>query len=172
MDWVHTPELNYEERMHRYMDNSFLPRSFEIHWLSIINSSVLVILLTAFLAVIMMRILKKDFSKYVEVDEEDIVEEEPGWKLIHGDVFRAPKVLSLFCALVGSGAQIFSTMFILLLCVIMGAFKLTKRGALLTAMILIYALCAFIGGLVSARLYKQLKGKNWAWNVVLNAIGR
>lgn len=50
------------------------------------------VLLTAFLAVIMMRILKKDFSRYVEVDEEDLREDEPGWKLIHGDVFRSPKV--------------------------------------------------------------------------------
>ncbi len=103
----------------------------------------------------------------MEVDEEDIAEEETGWKLIHGDVFRPPKVLSLFCALIGSGAQIFCTVVILLICVLIGAFKLTKRGALLTAMILIYALCAFVGGMVSGRLYKQLKGKNWVWNVVV-----
>lgn len=55
--------------MKRYADSTFLPSTFEIHWLSIINSFVLVMLLTAFLAIILMRILKKDFSKYMEVDE-------------------------------------------------------------------------------------------------------
>lgn len=55
--------------MARYADSTFLPSTFEIHWLSIINSFVLVMLLTAFLAIILMRILKKDFSKYMEVDE-------------------------------------------------------------------------------------------------------
>ena len=57
------------DRMKRYADSTFLPTTFEIHWLSIINSFVLVMLLTAFLAIIFMRILKKDFSKYMEVDE-------------------------------------------------------------------------------------------------------
>jgi hypothetical protein len=69
VEWVHTPEISYTQRMKRYADSTFLPSTFEIHWLSIINSFVLVMLLTAFLAIILMRILKKDFSKYMEVDE-------------------------------------------------------------------------------------------------------
>ena len=69
VEWIHTPEITYENRMIRYSDSTFLPTTFEIHWLSIINSFVLVMLLTAFLAIILMRILKKDFSKYMEVDE-------------------------------------------------------------------------------------------------------
>ena len=69
VEWVHTPDIAYVHRMKRYADSTFLPTTFEIHWLSIINSFVLVMLLTAFLAIILMRILKKDFSKYMEVDE-------------------------------------------------------------------------------------------------------
>ena len=69
VEWVHTPEIKFEHRMKRYADSTFLPTSFEIHWLSIINSFVLVMLLTAFLTIILMRILKKDFSRYMEVDE-------------------------------------------------------------------------------------------------------
>ena len=69
VEWVHTPDISYMDRMKRYADSTFLPTTFEIHWLSIINSFVLVMLLTAFLAIIFMRILKKDFSKYMEVDE-------------------------------------------------------------------------------------------------------
>ena len=89
--------------------------------------------------------------------------------MIHGDVFRSPQSLSIFTALIGSGAQIFSTVLLLLICVLIGVFKATKRGALLTAVILIYALCGVIGGIVAARIFKQLKGKYWVWNVVLTA---
>ena len=69
VEWVHTPNVKYENRMKRYVDSTFLPTTFEIHWLSVINSAVLVLLLLAFLAIILMRILKKDFSKYMEIDE-------------------------------------------------------------------------------------------------------
>ena len=69
VEWVHEPGLKYEDRMSRYVDSSFLPTTFEIHWLSIFNSFVLVLLLTAFLTIILMRILKNDFSRYMDVDE-------------------------------------------------------------------------------------------------------
>ena len=120
--------MTYENRMKRYADSTFLPTSFEIHWLSIINSAVLVMLLTAFLTIILMRILKKDFSRYMEVDEDELTEEETGWKMIHGDVFRPPPHTNLFAAMIGSGAQIFCTLLILLVCVLVGVFRATKRG--------------------------------------------
>jgi len=169
VEWVYMPNTKYSHRMARYADSTFLPTTFEIHWLSIINSFVLVLLLTAFLAIILMRILKKDFSKYMEIDEDELAEEETGWKMIHGDVFRNPPFLNVFVALYGSGAQIFSTIFLLLLCVIVGVFKATRRGALLTAVILIYACCGLCGGFFSGKLYKQLKGANWVWNTILTA---
>ena len=44
----------------------------QIHWFSIINSCVTVLLLTGFLATILMRVLKKDFVKYTRDDEAGI----------------------------------------------------------------------------------------------------
>lgn len=38
--------------------------------------------------------------------QDDIVEEESGWKLIHGDVFRFPSNINLFSAIMGSGVQV------------------------------------------------------------------
>ena len=92
-----------------------------------------------------------------------------GWKMIHGDVFRGPSKVGIFASFLGAGAQIFSTILILLICVIIGVFKATRRGALLTALIVIYALCGLAGGFISSRVFKQLKGKNWVWNVVMTA---
>jgi hypothetical protein len=101
--------------------------------------------------------------------QDELTEEETGWKMINGDVFRPPENLSLFCACVGSGAQIFCTAFILLSLVLLGAFKATRRGALLTAAIMIYAFCGCVGGFVAGRLFKQLHGANWVWNVIITA---
>jgi hypothetical protein len=67
-------EVEWKHRFTKY--NKFLPESFEIHWLSIINSFVLVLLLTAFLTIIMMRVLKNDLSRYMNVDEDTLEEEE------------------------------------------------------------------------------------------------
>jgi len=62
--------------MSKYVESRFLPSSFEIHWLSIINSFVLVLLLTAFLTIILLRVLKNDFSRYMELDDDAMEEEE------------------------------------------------------------------------------------------------
>ena len=69
-------DLDWKFRMSRYAESRFLPSSFEIHWLSIINSFVLVLLLTAFLTIILLRVLKNDFSRYMELDDETMDEEE------------------------------------------------------------------------------------------------
>lgn len=53
----------FEKRMDKYAQSSSLPHHLEIHWFSIINSCVTVLLLTGFLATILMRVLKNDFVK-------------------------------------------------------------------------------------------------------------
>ena len=158
--------------MKRYAQYSFLPQSFEIHWLSIINSFVLVLLLTGFLCIILMRVLKNDFTRY-SVGEEEEEEEETGWKLLHGDVFRLPTMLSVFCAFVGTGAQLFSLIVFLLILAIMNTFYPGNRGAMYTAAIVLYALTAGTAGFVSAHLFGRLTGSQagqWAWNLVLSGL--
>lgn len=57
--------MHCHQDIRRHMCNSRL----QIHWFSIINSCVTVLLLTGFLATILMRVLKKDFVKYTRDDE-------------------------------------------------------------------------------------------------------
>lgn len=169
VEWVARLDLKWGARMSRYHDSRFLPGTFEIHWLSIINSFVLVLLLTAFLTIIMMRVLKNDFSRYMEVEEDEIGEEETGWKLINGDVFRFPPFANGLSALVGAGAHLFCVTMLLLVSAISNCIVPTKRGAILTAMIILYACTAPIGGFVSARLYRQLGGDAWLANALIVA---
>ena len=56
-------DIPFEKRMDKYSHSSSLPHHLEIHWFSIINSCVTVLLLTGFLATILMRVLKNDFVK-------------------------------------------------------------------------------------------------------------
>lgn len=97
-------------------------------------------------------------------------EEETGWKLIKGDVFRTPKHTSLFCAVIGAGAQIFATAAVILVFVLTEILPVTRRGAILTATIVTYAFCGFVGGLVTGRLYKQLGGTRWVTNVLVTSV--
>jgi len=60
--WIQT-DIPFEKRMEKYSQASTLPHNLEIHWFSIINSCVTVLLLTGFLATILVRILKNDFVK-------------------------------------------------------------------------------------------------------------
>lgn len=169
VEWLARLDLKWGSRMSRYHDSRFLPGTFEIHWLSIINSFVLVLLLTAFLTIIMMRVLKNDFSRYMEVEEDEIGEEETGWKLINGDVFRFPPFANGLAALLGAGAHLLCVTLLLLICAISNCIVPTKRGAILTAMIILYACTAPIGGFVSARLYRQMGGNAWLSNALVTA---
>lgn len=60
--WRET-DFPFEKRMDKYSQSSSQPHHLEIHWFSIINSCVTVLLLTGFLATILMRVLKNDFMK-------------------------------------------------------------------------------------------------------------
>ena len=82
----------------------------KIHWLSILNSVVVVLLLSAVVGAVLLRAIKHDISKYNRLplsepaDGDDV--DEKGWKLVHADVFRPPSFRPLlFCVFVGNGAQ-------------------------------------------------------------------
>jgi hypothetical protein len=164
--WKET-DIVFENRMEKFSHASSLPHHLEIHWFSIINSCVTVLLLTGFLATILMRVLKNDFIKYAHDEESADDQEETGWKYIHGDVFRFPKTKSLFAAALGSGTQLFAlTMFIFLLALV-GVFYPYNRGALFTALVVIYALTSGIAGYAATSFYCQLEGTNWVRNLLL-----
>ncbi|KAL6002507.1 Cellular adhesion and filamentous growth protein [Asimina triloba] len=60
--WRET-DITFENRIETYSRSSSMPQHLDIHWFSIINSCVTVLLLTGFLATILMRVLKNDFIK-------------------------------------------------------------------------------------------------------------
>ncbi|GBG32557.1 Transmembrane 9 superfamily member 2 [Hondaea fermentalgiana] len=162
--------VRYEDRVERYQKADFLPATVEIHWLSIINSFVLVILLTAFLAMIMVRVLHNDM-RYLIADEEEEFgsEDESGWKLLHADVFRFPVNKTLFAAVLGAGTHLLCATVLLLLLALF-AFSPGKKGSLPKVIAILYPLTAGTSGYVSASVYKQMGGFNWVWNTILTSV--
>ncbi|WIA33519.1 hypothetical protein OEZ86_006644 [Tetradesmus obliquus] len=165
-------EVELDDRMDRYSRISFLPQHLEIHWFSIINSCVTVLLLTGFLTTILLRVLKNDFMKYSagRDDEAGEPEDETGWKYLHGDVFRFPQNINLFAAMIGAGTQIFVVVLCVFLLSLVGTFYPYNRGAMLSACVVLYALTAGISGYVSGVWYKMMGGRQWVSNVLLVSV--
>lgn len=162
--------IPYEKRMDKYRKYQFLKQHLEIHWFSIINSCVTVLLLTGFLATILMRVLKNDFVKYSIDDEDPEDQEESGWKFVHGDVFRFPPGRSLFCSFAGTGLQLLVLTFCVFGLSLVGAFYPYNRGAMFTALIVLYALTAGTAGYTSASYYRQMEGTKWVGNLLLTCL--
>eukprot|EP01104_Vermistella_antarctica_P015995 TRINITY_DN5360_c0_g1_i1.p1 TRINITY_DN5360_c0_g1~~TRINITY_DN5360_c0_g1_i1.p1 ORF type:complete len:590 (+),score=143.91 TRINITY_DN5360_c0_g1_i1:203-1972(+) len=146
--------------------------AMEIHWLSIMNSFMLVVLLTGVVALIILRVLNRDYSRYSRDDDEedpDDDQDDYGWKLVHGDIFRFPVQKSLFSSLLGCGAQFLLLAFVILTISLLGVFHPGDHGSMYTAVVVTYALTSVVAGAVSAGFYKKLGGERWAWNIVLTA---
>jgi len=143
----------------------------EIHYFAIVNSLMIVVFLTGAVATIMIRTLKKDIAGYNEMQTIEEAQEETGWKLVHGDVFRPPQSYPmLLCVLVGSGAQIGSAFFATLFASMLRMLNPIKKGQALTAVVVLYVFCGVIGGYVSARLYKFCDAKAWKRNTIATAL--
>lgn len=167
----HPTSLTYEDRIKLSRKSTFFPRTMEVHWLSILNSAVLVVLLIGFVTVILTRILRNDFARY-NMDGEEIESldtDEYGWKIIHTDVFRFPRHKSLFCSILGVGSQFLALALGIMLMAILDIFNVHKHGAMNTAACILYALTSFIAGYVSSFMYQQMQGAQWVMNINLTS---
>lgn len=152
----------------------------KIHWFSLINSAIIVVFLVITVLSILMRTLKKDIQRYnrlesINLDDlsgtsaavEDGVQEDSGWKLVHGDVFRTPGHPLILSVFLGNGAQLFVMTGFTIAFALLGFLSPSNRGSLGTIMILLYTVLGFIGGYTSARVYKSFGGEQWKLNIAL-----
>ncbi|OAY27492.1 transmembrane 9 superfamily member 8 [Manihot esculenta] len=142
-------------------DTYLLMNDDQIHWFSIVNSLMIVLFLSGMVAMIMLRTLYRDISKYNELETQEEAQEETGWKLVHGDVFRPPSNSDLLCVYVGTGVQFFGMTLVTMIFAILGFLSPSNRGGLMTAMLLLWVFMGLFAGYASARLYKMFKGTEW-----------
>mmetsp|Transcript_17897 Transcript_17897/g.26407 ORF Transcript_17897/g.26407 Transcript_17897/m.26407 type:complete len:629 (+) Transcript_17897:78-1964(+) len=143
----------------------------EIHYFSIVNSLMIVLFLTGVVAMIMLRTLHKDISTYNEMQTLEEAQEESGWKLVHGDVFRPPSFSPmLLSVLAGTGVQLLAMTCFTMVCALLGLLSPSNKGSLVTALLLIFVFMGSCAGYWSARVYKLFHGKEWKRNTVLTAL--
>jgi hypothetical protein len=144
--------------------------NMDIHWLAIINSFVLMLLILSLFLLIIIRVVRSDLSHYLQIPDEELsaVEEETGWKLLHADVFRSPKHRMWFSAMIGAGVQLLTAIVMVVLVGCLGTFY--QRGALASAAVVSYMISAAVSGYFSAHLYQKLGGEKWAWNIFVTAL--
>ncbi|CAA6661673.1 unnamed protein product [Spirodela intermedia] len=142
-------------------DTYLLMADDQIHWFSIVNSLMIVLFLSGMVAMIMLRTLYRDISQYNQLETQEEAQEETGWKLVHGDVFRPPTNSDLLCVYVGTGVQFSGMILVTMLFAVLGFLSPSNRGGLMTAMLLVWVLMGLTAGYSSARLYKMFKGTEW-----------
>jgi transmembrane 9 superfamily member 2/4 len=134
----------------------------DIHWLSIINSFGMVLLLSLMVAHLFRKTINRDISAYNE--SIDDLEADSGWKQLTGDIFRPPVNYGLFVTMVGTGIQVICMTMLTLGFACVGFMSPDHRGALLTSMLFLFAFMGCFGGYASSRLYKVFGGENWKIN--------
>lgn len=146
----------------------------KVHWFSILNSLMVIAFLAGIVFVILLRTVRRDLTKYEELDKEaqsQMNEELSGWKLVVADVFRAPSNPKLLCVLVGDGVQILGMAVVTILFAALGFMSPASRGTLITGMLFFYLVLGIAAGYAAVRLWRTIGCGNFsgwvsvAWRV-------
>jgi transmembrane 9 superfamily protein 2/4 len=143
----------------------------KVHWLSIVNSIAIVLFLTGIIALILMRTLHRDLLRYNDIDDDEAQQEDIGWKLVHGDVFRPPANAALLSVFVGNGVQIALMAVLTMTFAVLGLLSPANRGSLMTALLLLFLFMGIFAGYYSSRFFKSFGLVEWRKNTLLTATG-
>lgn len=186
--WKEDEGIEWASRWDLYFVND--EESASVHWLAIVNSLVIAMLLTVFVAIIMLRTLSRDIQNYnvggaadpeakrkaaaasagEDADEDEVLDDITGWKLVHGDVFRPPNVGGLFASVVGSGVQLLAMSIALLVLSVVGVLNPSYRGGFISFGLFLFVFAGVFSGYFGTRVYKTFKGEQWKKNALMTAL--
>lgn len=164
-----------------------------VHWLAIVNSLIICGLLSAIVLVILAKTIRADIkveerkgkrreekaagllgqdegAAEEDVEEGEALEDVSGWKLLHGDVFRAPPNGQLLAPLVGSGVQLLLMALGLVLLSALGVLNPSFRGGFVSVGVGLFVFLGLFSGYFSARVFKTLDGQQWRRNALVTAL--
>ncbi|KAI3826389.1 hypothetical protein L1987_00437 [Smallanthus sonchifolius] len=167
INWNSTTS-EYKNRMNKYSKASLLPTQRQIHWFSFINGVAIIVLLMGLLIMLFMRHLKNDLKKYSSGDEEQ--DKEVGWKYVHGDVFRCPSRMALFCGILGTGTQLLTIICLLFVLSFFGVLYPYSRGIISTSLVVLFILTAPVAGYSATSFFGQFFETGWEKCVLLSGI--
>lgn len=102
--------------------------------------------------------------------DEEFVEDITGWKLLHGDVFRAPPHATFLAPIVGSGTQLIFMATGLLILSTLGVLNPSFRGGFVSVGVGLFVFAGLFSGYFSSRVYKTFNGKDWRRNTLMTAL--
>ncbi|CCG20705.1 endosomal transmembrane protein [Candida orthopsilosis Co 90-125] len=117
--WREDKSIDYESRWDLYYENESGESQSKIHWISFINSTVLIFLASLIVMIVMIQVLKKDIrqqSPSLPITEGDVTGSDPvgisasaittgGWKNLANEVNAIPQAELLLTTLVSGGIQ-------------------------------------------------------------------
>ncbi|KAI4216490.1 MAG: hypothetical protein LQ351_000979, partial [Letrouitia transgressa] len=107
---------------------------------------------------------KDEVDEDASSSDEEFVEDNSGWKLLHGDIFRSPKYAAFLAPLIGSGTQFVFMATGLLMLSCFGVLNPSFRGGFVSVGIGLFIFAGIIAGYFSSRMYKTFGGMNWRKN--------
>ena len=151
VDWVKArPEVTWERRY----DGLFRETDWESHWFGLISGLLIMVPFSIVMVAVFVRTCRKGAPK-MNVEEEI---EQSGWKLLHGDVFRAPVRADLYASLGGAGLQMMVLVGLVSVFAVIGMLAPPNRGSMLTSVVVLFVLLGVVAGYGAATFYRQLSG--------------
>jgi len=167
----YTTTKPFSERTTRYLDPKFFEH--KVHWFSIVNSFMLCLFLCAVVAIILMKTLKRDFTRYSATDAEELETmdggDESGWKQVNGDVFRRPEHLGVFTVFYATGIHLACTVLIVLLFAICNSYY-ASRGATGTSFVISYLVTVIVGAYEGGRTFRMFGGQHWKRTMIYQCL--
>jgi transmembrane 9 superfamily protein 3 len=168
----YTTNKEFATRSERYLDPKFFEH--KVHWFSIINSFMLCLFLCAVVAIILMKTLKRDFTRYSVTEAEELESmdggaDESGWKQVNGDVFRRPDHLAIFTVFYATGCHLACTVVCVLLFAMANSYY-AQRGSTATSMVISYLVTVIVGGYEGGRIFRMFGGQHWKRTMIYQAL--
>ena len=161
-----TSDITWASRWDAYMK---MPGG-RVHWFSIMNSLMVVVVMSCIVAMIMMRTIRRDLQKYeqllVDGNPQTDMADESGWKMVSGDVFRAPAGSHSLAMHIGSGVQILASGTVTLVFATFGFLSPASRGSLLTAALILYLLMSVVAGYAAVWMWGAINRSQDGWQTV------
>eukprot|EP01060_Flectonema_neradi_P014826 TRINITY_DN2148_c1_g2_i1.p1 TRINITY_DN2148_c1_g2~~TRINITY_DN2148_c1_g2_i1.p1 ORF type:complete len:630 (+),score=67.45 TRINITY_DN2148_c1_g2_i1:185-2074(+) len=159
--WIEKPDAQWVTRWDYYLSTSEADTDARSHWIKITQSLIVMLCLSALVVVIISRTLHLDFNRYNSPDNDEELQEEVGWKLVHADVFRPPSHPHLFAGVIGTGVQLIGMTLTVLGAAILGFLSPAFRGASITSGIFLFVLMAFFNGYVTGLMQMMFGIRSW-----------
>lgn len=103
-------------------------------------------------------------------DDDEVLEDITGWKLLHGEVFRTPAHGALLAPLVGSGMQLLVMAVGLVLLSALGVLNPSYRGGFVSVGAALFMFAGVFSGYFSARTFKNFDGRDYRRNAYMTAL--